>query len=455
MAAMKSGRDCTTGSIPRHLLAVAAPMLIGNVIQSGYTIIDAIWVGRVVGKLALGAIAVSFPILFLFIAVAAGATMATTILISQFYGAGNTDEVKKTIGASLFFAFLLSIGISIAGVLATDPVLRLLGTPESIVPVASVYLKINFCGFMVMYAGYLIGSILRGIGDSRTPLYFMILGVAVNAVLDPLLIIGVGPLPRMGLAGAGVASICGQLIATIVGYLYLRKRGNIVAINLNTISWDPEKIRLILKIGFPSMLQQSAVSLGMATITSIVNGFGDAATAAFGAAGRIDTVSLFPAMSIGMAVSIISGQNIGAQHYDRVKRTFRWGILMTVSISLFITIFYLTIPRLLLSAFLSDPEVLALGVNYLRIIGPGTLFFAIAFVGNGVINGAGHTRVTLVFTIIALWGVRVPAVILFSKTSLGINGVWIGTVIGFATIMVLSLYWYHSGKWQKTVIKSV
>jgi putative MATE family efflux protein len=454
MASMKSGRDCTEGSIPRHLLAVALPMLIGNFLQSGYTIIDAVWVGRVVGKSAMGAIAVSFPILFIFIAVAAGATMATTILISQYFGAKNYEQAQKTIGASLFFALLISAVITTAGFLSTDAILKLVGTPASIVPVAAPYLKMHFIGFTIMYAGYLIGAILRGIGDSKTPLYFMVVGVIINAILDPLLIIGVGPFPRLGLVGAAVASIVGQAVGTVVGYIYLRRKKNLVAIDLHKITWNGRIVKLILKIGFPTMIQHSAVSLGMAAVTSVVNGFGDAATAAFGAAGRIDTVSFFPAMSIGMAVSIISGQNIGAQKYDRVHRTFRWGLLMTVTISGFFSLFYLAIPRVLLSAFLSDPEVIGIGATYLRIIGPGAILFAIAFVSNGVINGAGYTRITLIFTIVALWVIRVPSAVLLSKTTLGITGVWIGMVVSFASTMTLSLIWYNTNKWKKAVIKT-
>jgi putative MATE family efflux protein len=448
-----AGRDCTQGSIPRHLYAVAMPMLLGNFMQSGYTIINAIWVGRIVGKSAMGAIAVSFPIMFLFIAVAAGATMATTILISQYYGAGEYDKVKKTIGASVFFALLLSVLLTTAGVLSSDRILRLLNTPASVIPIASVYLKINFYGFLIMYMGFLIGSVLRGIGDSKTPLYFMIVGVAVNAVLDPLLIAGVGPFPRWGLGGAAVASIIGQLIATLIGYRYLRKKGNIVAVHWRDMKWDPKVVSLILKIGFPSMIQQSLVSLGMATITGMVNGFGEVAVAAFGAAGRIDTISYFPAMSIGMAVSIITGQNIGARKFDRVKRTFRWGVIASAAISLFFSIFYLTIPGVMLSAFVQDTAVIRLGADYLRIVGTSSIFFAIAFASNGVINGAGHTRVTLFFTLIALWGFRVPAAYFLSKTGLGINGIWIGSAMGFAVLMVVSLFWYKTGRWQKMVIR--
>jgi putative MATE family efflux protein len=448
-----AGRDCTQGSIPRHLYAVAVPMLLGNFIQSGYTIINAIWVGRIVGKSAMGAIAVSFPIMFLFIAVAAGATMATTILISQYYGAGRYDQVKKTIGASFLFALVLSAVLTIAGVLSSDGILRLLNTPEAVIPIASVYLKINFYGFLIMYAGFLIGSVLRGIGDSKTPLYFMMIGVAVNAVLDPLLIAGPGPFPRWGLAGAGVATIIAQLVATVIGYRYLLKKGNIVAVRLKDLVWDSTIIRLILKIGFPSMIQQSLVSLGMATITGMVNGFGESAVAAFGAAGRIDTVSYFPAMSIGMAVSIITGQNIGAKKFDRVERTFRWGVAAAAAIALFFSILYLTIPHLMLGMFVKDPEVIRIGAGYLRIVGTASIFFSIAFASNGVINGAGHTRVTLIFTLIALWGMRVPAALLLSKTGLGITGIWIGSASGFAVLMIVSLYWYRSGRWKKPVLR--
>lgn len=450
----RSGRDCTEGSIPRHLLAVAMPMLIGNIIQSGYTIVDAIWVGRFVGKAALGAIAVSFPVLFIFIAVAAGATLATTILISQYYGAKNYEQVRKTIGTSFFMAILLSMVISTAGKIFSNDILHIMGTPDAVLKVASEYLQIHFLGFGIMYLSYLIGSILRGIGDSKTPLYFMIVGAVVNAVLDPLLIIGVGPFPRLGLNGAAIATIIGQSSVLIIGYIYLLKKGNIVAVHLCDIGWNSEIVKMIFKIGFPSMLQQSAVSLGIATVASVVNSFGESAVAAFGATSRIDTVSFFPAMSIGMAVSIIVGQNVGAGKYERVSVTFKWGLFMTVFISLFITMFYLIIPRILLSAFITEDGVIRIGVNYLRIVGPGILLFAVALVANGVINGAGHTKVTLVFTVIALWGIRIPAILLLSKGTLGINGIWVGTVIGFVASMVLALVWYIGGRWKKRIIAS-
>lgn len=455
MQSGKLGRDLTEGSIPRHLLAVAMPMLIGNFIQTGYSIIDAIWIGRIVGRSAMGAIAISFPILFIFIAVAAGATMATTILISQYYGAKNFELLKKTVGSSVLFAIMLGVVLSTAGFFSTEQILHLLKTPESLIGLASSYLKINFIGFTIMYMGFLVTSILRGIGDTKTPLLFMVVGVAINALLDPLLIIGVGPFPKLGLNGAAVASIAGQLVAFTMGFFYLRNRGNLVAIRLKTLVWDSTIIKLIMRIGFPSMIQQSALSLGMAAIISFVNRFGETATAAFGATSRLDAVAFLPAMSIGMAISAISGQNLGAKKYERVQQTFRWGLLLTVCFSTFFSIVFLTIPGKLLSLFINDPEVISIGTTYLRIVGPSSIMFAIMFVANGVINGAGHTKVTLAFTLISLWGIRVPIAAVLSKTALGLTGIWLSFTVSFAIIMTISLLWYRSGRWKKIVISTV
>ncbi len=448
------GRDLTEGSIPRHLLSLAIPMLIGNLLNTGYSIIDAMWIGRMVGREAIGAIAVSFPVVFLFVGVANGATLATTILVSQFFGAKNHTMVRRTVGTSFSLALILGVVSAAAGIMLSGSILKWLGTPESIMPLASSYLKIAFLGFPVMYLSFLVTSILRGVGDTRTPLYFMAAGVVINAVLDPLFIIGIGPLPRMGLDGAAWASIISAFAAVLLGTLYLNSKGSDFAFNPAKLSADKKVARLIFSIGLPSMIQQSAVSLGMVFIASFVNKFGAVAAAAYGAAGRIDSVAFLPAMSIGLSVSAITGQNLGAGKVDRVHSIFKWGLLMTASISLFLSIFFLSIPDLLLSIFTTDQEVIAIGRNYLRIVGPSTLFFAIMYVSNGVINGAGHTLTTLAFTICVLWGVRIPMAAFLSRTFLGIEGIWIAFAVGFFTIMCVSLSWYFSGRWKKPVVRA-
>jgi len=447
------GRDLTVGSIPRHLLSLAVPMLLANLIGTGYNIIDAIWIGRIVGKEAIGAVAVSFPVVFIFIGIADGATIATTVLVSQFYGARNFRMAAKAVGTSFALSAGLSVLLVVGGILSASEILRILGTPETVFPLAESYLRITFLGLPVLYMAFLVTSVLRGVGDTKTPLYFMAAGVAVNAVLDPLMIIGIGPFPKMGLDGAAWASLISSAIGLTLGIIYLRRKGSVLVTGVKWFSPDLYITKLIVKIGFPSMIQRSALAFGMATVTSFVNSFGASAIAAFGAGGRIDSVAFLPAQSIGLAVSAISGQNIGAGRYDRISGIFKWGVIMTLTITLFFSALFLAIPGILLTPFTTDPEVIEIGSRYLRIMGPSITFFAVMFVSNGVINGAGHTLTTLIFTLIAVWGIRVPLAAIMSKSSLGINGVWVSYSIGFFTTMCVSLIWYRSGRWKKPVIK--
>ena len=449
----KFGNDLTSGSIPRHLLSLAVPMLLANLLSTGYNIVNAIWIGRIVGKEAIGAVAVSFPVMFIFVGVASGATMATTVLVSQFYGARNFPMVSKAISTSFVLSLALSFLSAVGGIFSVSDILRILGTPETVFPLAVSYLRITFLSFPVLYMTFLVTSILRGVGDTKTPLYFMAAGVGINAVLDPLMIIGVGPFPAMGLDGAAWASLIASAIGLTLGIIYLKRRGSVLVTGIKWFSPDLYITKLIVKIGFPSMIQQSAVALGIAAVTSFVNSFGAAAIAAFGAGGRVDSIAFVPAQSIGLAVSAISGQNIGAGRYDRISGIFKWGVIMTLSITLFFSVLFLTIPHILLTPFTTDPEVIEIGSNYLRIAGPAITFFAVMFVSNGVINGAGHTLTTLFFTLVAVWGIRVPLAALLSRGSLGISGVWVSYAIGFFTTMCISLSWYRSGRWKKAVVK--
>lgn len=451
----KFGKNLTVGSIPRHLLAFSVPMLIGNLLQTGYSIINTIWVGNTVGENGVGAIAVSFQIVFLLIALSSGATMATTILVSQYYGAKDYEGVERVVNNSFSIALILGTLLTVSGICATDFLLKLMNTPASIFGIASGYLKISLAGYLLMYLGFLIPSILRGIGDTMTPLSFMAIGIAINAVLDPLLIIGVGPFPKLGLNGAAYASLIAQGISLVIALIYLNRKNHFVAINPKKLALDRHMTLLIFKIGFPSMIQQSLVSISSFFITSFVNDFGAPATAAFGAGGRVDSVAFMPAMSLGMAVSALTGQNLGANKPERIKEIFKWGVIMTSAITLVISLFAVSIPHFILFmfGFGKDPVSLAMGVNYLRIVGGSYILFAIMFIANGVINGAGHTMSTMVFSLVSLWAVRVPLAIGLSRSSLGLTGIWIAMVVSFAVTTAVSLVYYYSGKWKKAVIK--
>lgn len=448
----KFGNDLTTGSIPRHLLNFSIPMLISSVLQTGYGIINTIWVGNMVGAYGVGATQVSFPIQFLLIALSTGATLATTILVAQHYGAGNHEMVEKVVNNSFSIALLFGAILTIVGLVSCDEILRLMNTPEVIFPMASSYLKITLAGFILTFLINLITSILRGIGDTKTPLLFMAIGLGINAVLDPLLIIGIGPFPKLGLNGAAIASLIAQAVGLALALIYLNRKQHFVSINLKKLALEKDLVLQIIKLGFPSMIQQSLVSIGSIFITGFVNNYGADATAAFGASGRIEGVVFMPALSIGMAASALTGQNLGAGKPERVKEVFKWGVIMTSVITLTLSAIIVIFPRLLLSMFVHEAKVLDIGVGYLRILGFAYILFAIMFIPNGIINGAGKTLVTMAFTLISLWLIRVPLAALLSF-SLGIKGIWLAIDIGFTVGMFLSLIYYFMGRWKNAVIK--
>ncbi|MCX8130450.1 MAG: MATE family efflux transporter [Clostridia bacterium] len=451
----KFGKDLTVGSIPRHLLTFSLPMLIGNLLQTGYSLVNAIWIGRKVSEDALGAASISFPIVFILIALSSGATMATTILVSQYYGAKDYKTVEKVVNNSFSIALILGTVLTIAGIFSSDVLLKLMKTPEQQFAMASSYLKITIAGFLLMYIGFLITSILRGIGDTVTPLIFTGIGVGINAVLDPLFIMGVGPLPELGLNGAAYASLVAQALATIGGIIYLNTRNHLVAFNPKNLRMDKHTTSLIFKIGFPSIIQQSLISIGSAAITTCVNTFGPHANNAFGVGTRVDQIAFMPALSMSMATAALTGQNIGAKKPERVKDIFKWGIIMTSVVTIIVSIIVVSFPEFILSIFGlgKSRESIDIGVEYLRINGSAYILFAIMFVSNGIINGAGHTITTMIFSLLSLWVVRVPFAWLLSGTALGTRGIWISMITSFGVTMVISLWYYFSGRWKKEVVR--
>lgn len=448
------GTDLTIGSIPRHLLLFAVPMLIGNFIQIGYSIINTIWVGHLVGEDAVGAAGVSFPIFFILIGFAMGVTMATMILVSQYYGAKDYSMVEKVVNNSFSLTLIIGAVLTIADILSVDILLRLMETPPENFAMASSYLKIMLLSFPLMYLGLLISSILRGIGDTVTPLIFMSIGVALNTILDPFLIGGFGPFPRLGLNGAACATLISQGTALSIGFVYLNRKNHLVAFNPKKLILDRHITFLVFKIGFPSIIQQSLVSLGSMFITTFVNSFGSVATNAFGAVGRVDMFVFMPAMSMSMAVSALTGQNLGARKPERVRDLFKWGVMMTLPITILISLIAVFLSKIILVLFGlgNDAAVMKIGMTYLRIVGSCYIFLAVMFISNGITNGAGHTMITMFFSLMSLWFIRVPFSWFLSKTSLGITGIWVAIALSFLVMMIVSLAYYSSGRWKKSVV---
>lgn len=429
-------------------------MLAGNILQASYSFINAAWVGKGLGKDALAAISNSFPPVFVLIAIAIGVTTASNILAAQYYGSRQWERLREVVSTSFILIFVMSVLLVIIGEFASRNLLLLMQTPPAVLDLATGYLRIFLLALPLAFGMFLQASLLRGIGDTVTPLRFLIVSVVINAVLDPLLMFGWLHFPRLGLNGAAVASIIAQGCAYLALAAHLRRTHSPIAPTWRQLRFDIPTGWMILRIGMPSAIQQGLVSIGMVVVIGLVNHFGENVTAAYGAASRIDQLAFFPAMSLGVAVTSLAGQNIGAQRFDRVRVLFWWGVLISVSITLLASLAAVGIPGLLLSIFVKSNEtaVFAIGISYLHIVGFSYLFFAVMFVSSGIINGAGHTFFTTIISLVSVWIVRVALAEYLSRRTGSEVGIWYAMAISYSVAMVLSLAYYFSGRWKRMII---
>jgi putative MATE family efflux protein len=380
-----------------------------------------------------------------------GLTMATGILVAQYAGARNWQRLRGVVQTSTALCILISAVLLPLGELLTPTILKGMQTAPDVLPMAVSYMRIFLLTLPFNFGIYLVVSMLRGVGDSKTPLYFQTGALLLTAVLDPILMFGLLGFPRMGLNGTAVAAVTMQALGLAATFYYLHRKSHVVAPDWGRLRIDWPMAGLLLKIGFPSAVHHSLVSLGMLFVTGFVNAYGENATAAFGAVMRIDQLAFLPAMTFSMAVTSMVGQNIGARRLDRVPQVFGWGMVLSGSLALLATLVAVAAPRVILRMFVNDPEVMRIGVGYLSIVGLGYIFLSTIFIGNGVLNGAGHTFITTATALFSLWVVRVPLAIYLPRHMGGVEGIWWAMLISSAATAALSLAFYYAGLWKRPV----
>ncbi|MBV7272852.1 MATE family efflux transporter [Clostridium sp. PL3] len=441
-----TGNDFTTGDIKTHILKFAVPMVIGLFLTMGYTIINTIWIGNLLGKEAMAATSVSFPITFILIAIATGSTTAISILISRNYGAKNFNTINKIIETSFsLFSILAVVLISLVFIFRNE-LLNLMGTPKEIFNMASSYLEILLFATFINYIYSVINSILSGMGDTKTSLIFLVLSTIVNAVLDPFLIM------QFKLNGAAAASLISGGIAIISAVTCLKRKKLKINIIPKRLSFDKEIVLEILKIGMPATIQQCLMPISLIFITSFISRFGADAIAAYAAASKVDYLAIMPGMAIGTAASVITGQNIGANKSDRVKGVFKWGSLLNFSIVTIVAVLISVFPNQILMIFAKDSRILNIGSTYLRINALVYLIFSITYVTNGIITGSGKTMVTMTISAVSLLLLRIPLANFMSQTSIGIKGIWYAILITSVFSTICSMLYYLSGKYNENLI---
>jgi putative MATE family efflux protein len=448
----RHGRDLTTGSIPRLMIAFTLPMLAGTLLQTAYSFINVFWVGRYLGTEALAAITMSLPVIFALLPIGAGLTMATGILVAQHFGARNMRDVRRVVDSSTVLIGAVSLLLTIVGQVLAPQIIHLLGTSPDVHPLAVGYLRIMLLSLPFGFGMFLARSTLQGIGDSTTPLYFVTVSVALTAILDPILMFGWLGFPRLGLNGTAWATLFTHVAALAALILYMHWRKTPVSPAWRNLQVDWATTWTTIRIGVPAAMQQSLVSIGMLFVIGLVNSYGTTATAAFGVASRIDQLAFMPAMTFSMAISTLTGQNIGAGKMHRIREIFGWGVVFSSGFTVIASLLAIFVPHAIMSLFAGETAVIEMGADYLRIVGIFYLFFAFTFACNGIINGAGHTLVTTVISLVSLWVVRVPFAYLLSSRLDSVNGIWYAIAASFVASMLVSMAFYLSGYWKRPII---
>ncbi len=463
-------RDLTTGHVGGNILNFAAPMLAGNVFQQTYNIVDSIIVGQFVGKEALAAVGASYPIIFALISFVIGIASGGTIIIAQYFGARDYNRVRRTIDTLYIFIFFASIVITTVGITFSSHIFHLIKLPEEVIPQAMDYFNTFLLGSVVFFGFNGTSAILRGLGDSITPLIFLAIASVFNIGLDFLLI----KYFELGVKGAALATIISQGGAFLTAALYLNKTHKLVQLRLRKLIFDWDIFRKSVRIGVPSGLQHTFVSLGMMALIRIVNHFGTDVIAAYTVAGRIDGLAMLPAMNFGQALSTFVGQNIGANKTERVKSGLRATLGMSLIISIAITCIVILFRHKLMYMFTPDSSVISIGAGYLAIVGSCYVIFSTMFSLNGLLRGAGDTLIPMFITLLSLWVIRIPIATILSgrfyetlmQWGMKINlppiltgilnetGIWWSVPIGWLSGAILAYLYYRSGNWKKkSVVK--
>lgn len=443
----------TEGSIIKSLIALSIPIVGANLLQTAYQLIDTFWVGRL-GAEAVAAVSLSFPFLFLLISLASGLAIAGSIIVAQYKGKGSLHKVNHISAQTLLMMLFVSLLSSIIGYSLSEPMIKLMNTAPGVTASAISYLQISFAGLVFLFGFFVYQSLMRGVGDVKTPLYIVLGTVLLNLLLDPLFILGWGPIPSYGVAGAAIATIGTQGIAMIIGLWFLFNGKHGIHIKTSDLKPDYKLIKKMFLIGLPASISQSARALGMMILVFLVASFGTVVTASYGIGGRILSFIIIPAIGLSMATSTLTGQNIGAGKIERATKITKISALISflglTFIGLITFIFAEPLTRLFIP---NNPGVIKSGALFVKIMA-----FSFGFIGlqqtiNGTLQGSGNTGKSMTLSIISLFILQIPlAYILSKQTSLGANGIYWAFPISHIAGALITLAWYSTGSWKEKQI---
>jgi len=448
-------RDLTIGPIGKTLIAFALPTLASNILQSLNGSINSIWVGRFLGEGALAATSNANIIMFLMFSAVFGFGMAATILVGQSVGRGDIEGARRAFGSSIGLVLPGAVVISVLGWVFAPNILRLLATPGEAEAMALIYLRVIFLGLPLSMLGVLIQMGLRGMGDSVTPLWFMGLSVAIDSSFNPLLIDGIGPFPKMGIAGSATATLLASLVSTLGLVIYVYARDLPIRLRGAELRWlipEAALVRTIVAKGLPMGAQMLVMSTAGLTMVGLVNRRGVETAAAYAVSQQLWTYIQMPAMAIGVAVSSMAAQNIGAGKWERVNRITRSGIVFNTAITLSVITLIILFDRQVMTLFVAADSAAIPIARHIQLIASWTfVLFGATMVLFSTVRANGATVPPLIILIIAFYPVRI-GIALFGAPVLGADALWWSFPIGSFVSLALAIAYYRFGRWREEVL---
>lgn len=434
-----------TGKPEKVLFLFALPMILGNLFQQFYNIIDSVIVGNYVGETALASIGVSYAITMVFIAVATGGGIGCSVIIAQYLGSKQIERMKTAISTSLITILILSIFLGVVGFFMSGTILTWMNAPDNVFTDANHYLQIYFCGLPFLFMYNVLASIFNSLGDSKTPLILLIFSSILNIILDLVMVI----IFHQGVIGVAIATLIAQGVSAIISFIILLYRLKFYSCKSPWKHYDFPILQKMIKIAIPSIVQQSIVAVGMLLVQSVVNGFGSSVLAGYTAGSRIESICIMPMLAVGNAMSTFTAQNIGAGKIDRVKQGFKAGFMIIIGLAVITLILLQIFGVNFVGGFLNESSTkiaYETGIQYMKFLSFFYVLIGFKATSDGVLRGAGDV---VIFTISNLINLTIRVAIAFVFADIwGVQAVWIAVPMGWGANFIISTARYATGKWR-------
>jgi putative MATE family efflux protein len=446
-------KDTTDGSIMKNILHLSWPTMIAMVLHAGFNIVDTIYIGRL-GADAIAAVSIVFPIVFFMFALGNGLGVGATSLIARYFGAKRLKDADNAAEHSFLIVLILAVIFTFLGLLFSRQIYTLMGVSGNVVELAVRYSRWIFGFSIFMFIGMTGNSVLRGLGDMKIPMISMVSATLLNIILDPLLIFGLLGFPELGIDGAAIATIISRLAGAVIVIALIFSSKTAISIKPRNFKFKKKFIKKILRVGLPTSINQSLMSVSLFIFNTIIAVFGSIGLATYGIGFRVESVIFLPILAISTAVLTMVGQNVGAGKFDRAEHTVWNAIKLTVPIVAVLSVMLFIFPKAIFGVFTDDAALIREGISFFRIISINYIFVAVVILISSAFQGAGKAVPALLLSVIRVFFVTLPLMWLLAFfLDYGLIGIWWGFTLASIVTCIISIIWYKAGTWKKATLK--